>query len=416
MAGRVLHVLSQRPSWTGSGIALDALVQAAAAKGWEQQVVVGTPSDDPKPQVGGLDGDRVHPLLFETDELPFLLPGMSDVMPYASSRFSELSEPQLDAYTAAWRNHVDTIIDRFQPDVIHCHHVWILSGIVTQIAGGIPVTIHCHATGLRQMRLCPHLADEVRDGCELADQFVVLHREHSDELSRALRISADRIEIVGSGFDPHIFHSDGPLPNANANGTADSDRQFRLAYAGKLSRAKGLPWLLEAVDTLVRRYPNLELHIAGSGVGQEADEIRCRAEELSPNVVLHGQVDQHRLAELFRQSHAFVLPSFYEGLPLVLIEAIACGCQLVSTALPGVVEQIAPQFADCLELVEPPATTDGSEPRHSDLPAFMRRLTESIESALKKPRITETSQRVAHMTWPAVFDRIERLWNKLEPM
>ena len=70
---RVLHVLSQRPSLTGSGITLDALVRHAAAAGWEQRVVVGAPKDDARPAVGGLGAEHVFPLTF--DELLRLTDG-----------------------------------------------------------------------------------------------------------------------------------------------------------------------------------------------------------------------------------------------------------------------------------------------------------------------------------------------------
>ena len=51
MAARVLHLLSQRPGWTGSGVALDALMRTAQRAGWEQGAVVGTLPDDPMPAV-----------------------------------------------------------------------------------------------------------------------------------------------------------------------------------------------------------------------------------------------------------------------------------------------------------------------------------------------------------------------------
>ena len=59
---------------------------------------------------------------------------------------------------------------------------------------------------------------------------------------------------------------------------------------------------------------------------------------------------QPQLAALMGRCHAFVLPSFYEGLPLVLAEARACGCRLVATALSGVVSQLAPPLGEDLLL------------------------------------------------------------------
>ena len=56
-------------------------------------------------------------------------------------------------------------------------------------------------------------------------------------------------------------------------------------------------------------------------------------EDLVPLVTMHGQLDQPALADLMRRCAVCVLPSFYEGVPLVLVEAAACGCRLVSTDL-----------------------------------------------------------------------------------
>ena len=97
MGQRVLHLLSQRPSLTGSGVTLDALVRLAGAAGWDQQAAVGVPAGGLRPLVGGLPADAVHPLTFAAPDgggspaLPFPVPGMSDVMPYRSSRWSRLA-------------------------------------------------------------------------------------------------------------------------------------------------------------------------------------------------------------------------------------------------------------------------------------------------------------------------------------
>ncbi len=156
---KILHTLSQRPSLTGSGVTLDALVLHASRAGWDQRVVVGVPVEDPHPAVGGLAPGQVHPLVFGTGELDFPVPGMSDVMPYPSTRFSKMTPVQIDTYRSAWRGHLRKVIAEFQPDVIHAHHVWLLSSLLKDVAPGIPVVNQCHATGLRQMTLCPHLSD-----------------------------------------------------------------------------------------------------------------------------------------------------------------------------------------------------------------------------------------------------------------
>ncbi|MCO6456024.1 MAG: glycosyltransferase family 4 protein [Pirellulaceae bacterium] len=402
MPGRVLHLLSQRPAWTGSGVALEAIARRAAQAGWRQQVVVGTSPDDPRPSVGGLAEADIHPLLFPQPGLEFALPGMSDVMPYASSRFADLNSAQLTAYRRAWRDHVRPVVEEFRPHVIHSHHVWLLSGLVKDLAPHVPVVTHCHGTGLRQLVLCPHLADEVLAGCRRNEAFLALHQEQAGKLCAALRVPAERVEVIGSGFPDDVFHDRG----------RQRDCGPVLLYAGKLSAAKGLPWLIDAVELLAGQMPYLHLHVAGSGAGDDAERIRRRL-EASPRITFHGQVNQSQLAGLMRQSAVFVLPSFYEGLPLVLVEAAACGCRLVATSLPGVVEQLQPLLGESLETVDLPRLAGIDQPVAEDLPSFVQRLARAIERSLQLSPLEHAGRQVAGLTWTAVFERIDRVWQRV---
>ena len=98
-----------------------------------------------------------------------------------------------------------------------------------------------------------------------------------------------------------------------------------------MSRAK---WLLRALGSL--GHLPWRLHLIGDGSGEERDEVLNLAAALGDRVHLWGPQPQEELARLMGQAHLVVLPSFFEGLPLVVLEALACGCRVVTTALPGV--------------------------------------------------------------------------------
>jgi glycosyltransferase involved in cell wall biosynthesis len=140
-------------------------------------------------------------------------------------------------------------------------------------------------------------------------------------------------------------------------------------------------------------------------------------DRLAPAVVQHGQLEQPALAEIARRSTVCVLPSFFEGLPLVLVEALACGCRLVSTTTTGVVEELAPRLGEAIELVELPAMETVDQPHAADLPAFVDRLETSIERALEQPPIgdqaTTMAEALAHFSWGAVYNRVEAVWKSL---
>ncbi len=404
---RILHLLSQRPSLTGSGVTLDALVRRAAAAGHEQRVVVGVPASDPRPEVGGLDAEHIHSLLFGKPPLDFAVPGMSDVMPYPSTRFSELSETRLATYRRAWRNILGPLIESFRPSLIQTHHVWLMSALVKDVAPDIPVVTQCHATGLRQMELCPSLADGVRRGCARNDAFLVLHEDHRSLLSDRLGIARDRIHTIGAGYREDLFHARGRR----------RDTEPALVFVGKYSAAKGLPYLLDAFERLSRERPGLRLHIAGGGAGAEAEAIGARMDRMAPSVVQHGQLAQTELADLARRATVCVLPSFYEGLPLVLVEALACGCRLVATDLAGIRNELAPRLGESLTLVEMPRLETVDRPHPQDIPTFVDRLETAIVGALAAPPLGDPvrtmADALAAFTWDAVYRRVEPVWRGL---
>jgi glycosyltransferase involved in cell wall biosynthesis len=406
-AGRVLHVLSQRPQLTGSGITLDALVRHGRSRGWTQRVAVGVPADSERPDVGGLAAESVSTLHFGAGELAFPVPGMSDVMPYPSTRFGSMTPDQLSAYVRAWRHHLEREIAQFSPELIHTHHVWIVSSLLKQMAPNIPVVTHCHATGLRQMELCPHLEPAVRAGCSRIEAFLVLVRAHGDQIVRRLGVGRDRVRVVGAGYRDELFHAAGRR----------EPRHPKLIYIGKYSPAKGLHCLLDAFERLLASHPELELHLAGSGSGPQATALAARADALAPAVVQHGMLAQAELAALLRGMSVCVLPSFYEGLPLVLVEALASGCRLVATALPGIVEQLAPQLGEALELVPLPPMQSVDRPLEAQLPGFVERLRTAIAACLDKPPLGQAGpvrgQALAPFTWSAVFERVEAVWLEL---
>jgi len=403
---RVLFALSQRPELTGSGITLDALVREAAAAGHEPRVVCGIPAGEPVPAVGGLPREHVDAVTFgDGGDLPFPVPGMSDVMPYTSTVWSTMSSAMLARYREVWRAALTASVAKFRPEVVHCNHLWLMSSLAPAAVDGVPSLAHCHATGLRQMKLCPDLRDEVVRGLRSHRRYAVLHADHARLVGELLATSAQPVVEVGAGYREDLFHARGAAP--------DADRRGHLLYVGKFAAAKGLPNLLDACTMSWSEGEEFILHVAGDGAGAEAEALRTRMTDLAPRVVLHGRLDQPALADLMRRCAALVLPSFYEGLPLVLAEARACGCRVVSTALTGVVEQLAPALGDDLVLVDPPRLTGPDTPLAEDLPEFTQQLARAIRAAMAAgPSVPEPAD-LAPFTWNAVFQRVETMWREM---
>ena len=116
---------------------------------------------------------------------------------------------------------------------------------------------------------------------------------------------------------------------------------IRLLYVGRLSREKGLITLVEAVSLLVARGVDIKLFLVGKGDLEEYLKTRCKSLHITNNVEFLGQVPHGTpLFEIYRQADIFVLPSFTEGLPSVLLEAMANSVPVIATAVGGIPEVV----------------------------------------------------------------------------
>jgi glycosyltransferase involved in cell wall biosynthesis len=113
-------------------------------------------------------------------------------------------------------------------------------------------------------------------------------------------------------------------------------RQDFVLTTGRLSPVKGLEDLLEAAQMVNQRLGPTRFVIAGEGPLRPALEKKISAAGLQDQVELIGHVtERERLADLYRQAALFVSPSHAEGLPTVLLEAMACECPVAATRVGG---------------------------------------------------------------------------------
>ena len=127
---RILSITAQKPNSTGSGVYLTELVKEYAAQGHEQAVVAGIYQDDvvelPK-------GVGFYPVYFESEKLPFPIVGMSDEMPYRSTRYCDMTPKMTDQFQKTFLEVIDSAIREFVPELILCHHLYLLTAIVNHL-------------------------------------------------------------------------------------------------------------------------------------------------------------------------------------------------------------------------------------------------------------------------------------------
>lgn len=114
----------------------------------------------------------------------------------------------------------------------------------------------------------------------------------------------------------------------------------KLAYVGRLSAEKGLPILFESLAVMKQRGAEAQLTVMGDGPDRSYLEEMTEKMGLSEQVQFAGFVDQATIAANLRASDIFVLPSFAEGIPVALMEAMAIGLPVIATYVGGVTELV----------------------------------------------------------------------------
>jgi len=399
---KILFLLSQRLNSTGSGFYVQAVMKEAFDLGHSCFLVSGI-SGDFEPDTGSLPVANCSFVHFEGHDLPFPIPGMSDVMPYKSTCFIDMTEKEIDDYEKCFKKIISDAVAGFKPDIIHSNHLWIMSAVVRELFPDIFMVTSCHGTDLRQLTNCLHLKNKVIGACKKIDKIIALSEIQKKEITNLYGIPEKRIEVAGSGFNDKLF-----VPAKKIDVPP-----VKLLYAGKLSVSKGVPWLLQALSLLVNMKIPFHLYLAGAGTGSDYETCRMLAEKMNNHVTFCGALEQDQLAKLMRKSHIFILPSFFEGLPLVLFEALASGCKIITTSLAGTKEIARNASSDLIRFIDLPKLETIDSPFESDMPVLIEKLArilkEEIEKTIIAPGIemAEAEKIIVKYTWKEVFKRIE---------
>lgn len=106
-----------------------------------------------------------------------------------------------------------------------------------------------------------------------------------------------------------------------------------LLFLGRLCKEKGINELLDAVAELKQEFPKLQLYLGGIWVDEKLEE---KAKEYEEFVHYLGWIDSKKKDAYFQKCNIFVLPTYFEGLPMSLLEAMAYGCACVASEVGGI--------------------------------------------------------------------------------
>ncbi len=372
---KILSISAQKPSSTGSGVYLTELVKSLAVQGHEQAVVAGVYHDD---ETSFPEGVAFHSVYFCTDTIPYPIVGMSDEMPYRSTRYCDMTPEMVEQFREGFLEVLIPLVEEFKPDLILTHHLYLLTAIVREQFPQCKIYGFCHNTDLRQMMKTDLEREFIAEAVRKLDRIFVPQSAQYNGVLNVYDVDENKMTILGMGYNSDVFKVTGSKPE---------DGVTRIVFAGKIAEKKGVMSLIRSLEYLPCKQENLQIMLAG-GAGNEIEyhQIRQMAKHCKFEIEFLGRLPQAELAKYYNMSDIFVLPSFFEGLPLTVIEALACGDRVVMTNLPGIPQWLSENVTGAdIRYVNLPTMVNTDEPLEEELPDFEKRLAKTLYESINEP-------------------------------
>ena len=179
------------------------------------------------------------------------------------------------------------------------------------------------------------------------------------------------------------------------------DNKINMLFLGLLGKRKGIYDLLDALAFSVKNIPELYLRIGGNGDIQLA-KAYAHELDLDPYVEFLGWVGNTEKNQLLRDADIFILPSYNEGLPVSIIEAMSWGIPVISTKVGGIPELLEDEVSGCL--IKP-----------GDIPALQNRLEQLARDIGMRNRIGSAGKEIIQQQYAKdiILPKLELLYETL---
>lgn len=227
----------------------------------------------------------------------------------------------------------------------------------------------------------------------LVERYVCVSQDVADFTRVHLRLPKERVAVIPNGIDWSRFADAAPLNLAELG--LPPGRRW-ITYVGRLEPQKGVVELVEHSREWLDRLPEHDLLIVGAG--PLLAELRMAAARLGVGSRMHFVGFRGDVAEIMQASELVVLPSYWEGMPNVILEAMAAGKAVVATAVEGVSELLGDVAA---AQTAPPA----------DYSALAARMVELANDGAARARLAAANQsRAKGFAWDVMVAAYERLF------
>ena len=227
---------------------------------------------------------------------------------------------------------VAKILRQQKIEVIHTHNTQpLLDGTIAYLMSGVKKIIHTdHARAFPDKKRYM-VAEKIASF--FVDKMVGVSDDTKNNLYDFEKIALEKLEVIHNGIDINRYKKGIDL-TAKRKELKIKDSGPIIGMVGRLSEEKGVVFLIKALPKILQRIPDLNLVIAGDGPQKDLLRNEISKLDITNNVkVLGSRLD---IPEILNLLDILVLPSLREGLPMVLLEAMAAGCAIIASNVGGI--------------------------------------------------------------------------------
>ncbi len=240
-------------------------------------------------------------------------------------------------FRASVRQTFARALDEFRPDIVFAPWAYPDGWAAVELghSAGLPVVVKVHGSDVRLLGRHRGRQTGTAQALNCADGVVAVSHELAGQV-RNLNVSPERIRVMHSGVDSRLFHP-GSRTEARLRLGLPTEQSI-LVFIGNLLPVKGIDLLVDACAFLSRSGAQFTCYLIGQGPSRSTLDRQIQNLCLADQVRLVGPRPHEQLPDWFRAASVFVLPSRSEGLPTVLLEALASGTPFVASRVGGIPE------------------------------------------------------------------------------
>lgn len=240
-------------------------------------------------------------------------------------------------------NTISKRILEYMPDVLYYH-----SSIKYALLKDLLILRHAKIKTKVKTVIHIHFADyeKIMTGIGLVDNIILsILKKYTDEIVFLSKTTMN--SFIEHGIESNkcsVIYNFNTLTLKENNIDIISNYEnklVRLLFVGTIGERKGFFDLVKALENIDRN--KYELHVCGEAVdGESKKEFEKCKENLGKNLIFHGFVGGEERDRIYQNSDIMILPSYGEGLPMVILEAFSAGCAVISTnvgAIPEIVQK-----------------------------------------------------------------------------